>query len=249
VHYLPRLFDDPVAAPAGPAHSSLVLLQGRTGRVAVHVDRVLGDAEYVVKSVGPQLACLPWVSGGTVLSDGRVVLIVNPLPLVQRAAASAAVPVIEREEITLPEVMVVDDSLTVRTITGRLLAREGYQVVTAKDGVDALEQLATLTPRLMVVDLEMPRMDGFDLIRNVRAMPRLARVPIVVVTSRTADKHRSLALSLGADVFLGKPYQEDALLGYVRELIARDPAAGGRAHAGDATHAAVPLSEAVLGAA
>ncbi len=243
VHYLPRLFDDPVAGPTGPVHTSLVLLQGRTGRVAVHVDRVIGDAEYVVKSVGPQLACLPWVSGGTVLSDGRVVLIVNPLPLVQRAAASAAVPVIEREEITLPEVMVVDDSLTVRTITGRLLGREGYQVVTAKDGVDALEQLATLTPRLMVVDLEMPRMDGFDLIRNVRAMPRLARVPIVVVTSRTADKHRSLALSLGADVFLGKPYQEDALLGHVRELIARDSVAGG------AAPAAASLAEAVLGAA
>ena len=221
VRDLPRLFDDASGIAADAGYSSLVLLKSRNARVALHVDRVLGDAEFVVKTLGPQLAGLPWISGGTVLADGRVVLIVNPLSLLLRApAAPVRPPAAALVAAARPEVMVVDDSLTVRTITSRLLAREGWRVVTAKDGVDALEQLGGATPALLVVDLEMPRMDGFDLIRNVRAMPRLAKVPIVVVTSRTADKHRNLALSLGANAFLGKPYQEDLLLGHVRELIA-----------------------------
>jgi len=226
VRDLPRLFDDAQDVAAGSTgYTSMLLLKSRNTRVALHVERVLGDAEFVVKSLGPQLAGLPWISGGTVLADGRVVLIVHPLTLLARmpaapARAPAAAAVLEAQ----PEIMVVDDSLTVRTITGRLLTREGWRVVVAKDGVDALEKLGGATPALMVVDLEMPRMDGFDLIRSVRAMPRLAKVPIVVVTSRTADKHRRLALSLGANVFLGKPYQEQILLDHVRALIAQAPA-------------------------
>ncbi len=115
--------------------------------------------------------------------------------------------------------MVVDDSLTVRKITGRLLAREGYQVITAKDGVEALEQLAEMVPDVMLVDIEMPRMDGFDLTRNVRADERLKAVPIVMITSRIADKHRSHALELGVNVFLGKPYQEDELLAHIAGFV------------------------------
>jgi chemosensory pili system protein ChpA (sensor histidine kinase/response regulator) len=121
---------------------------------------------------------------------------------------------------TLPTVMIVDDSLTVRKISSRLLAREGYQVMTAKDGVDALEQLVAVVPDVMLVDIEMPRMDGFELTRNVRADARLQKVPIIIITSRTADKHRQYALELGVNHYLGKPYQEDELLrlvaGHVR---------------------------------
>jgi chemosensory pili system protein ChpA (sensor histidine kinase/response regulator) len=115
--------------------------------------------------------------------------------------------------------MVVDDSLTVRKVTGRLLAREGYQFVTAKDGVDALEQLQNMSPAVMLVDIEMPRMDGFDLSRNVRADARLKHIPIIMITSRMADKHRAYAKEIGVNVYLGKPFQEDELLGNIAGFI------------------------------
>ena len=111
--------------------------------------------------------------------------------------------------------MVVDDSLTVRKVTGRLLERHGYLVVTARDGVEAMEKLLEIVPDVMLVDIEMPRMDGFDLTRNVRADARLAKVPIIMITSRTADKHRAYAKEIGVNVYLGKPYQEDELLQHI----------------------------------
>ena len=126
-------------------------------------------------------------------------------------------------EVAAPVIMVVDDSLTVRKVTGRLLAREGYQFVTAKDGVDALEQLQRMSPAVMLVDIEMPRMDGFDLSRNVRADARLKHVPIIMITSRMADKHRAYAKEIGVNVYLGKPFQEDELLthiaGFIKEQV------------------------------
>jgi chemosensory pili system protein ChpA (sensor histidine kinase/response regulator) len=119
-----------------------------------------------------------------------------------------------------PVVMVVDDSLTVRKITGRLLEREGYKVVTAKDGVDALEQMGDALPRVMLVDIEMPRMDGFDLTRNVRANARTQAIPIIFISSRTAEKHRNQAAQVGVNAFLGKPYAEAELLQLVAKFCA-----------------------------
>jgi chemosensory pili system protein ChpA (sensor histidine kinase/response regulator) len=110
---------------------------------------------------------------------------------------------------------VVDDSLTIRRITGRLLARAGYEVVEARDGVDALEQLRTVLPDVILLDIEMPRMDGFELASRVRDDPRLRHIPIIIISSRTADKHREHAARLGVNLFLGKPYQEDELLGHI----------------------------------
>jgi chemosensory pili system protein ChpA (sensor histidine kinase/response regulator) len=119
-------------------------------------------------------------------------------------------------------VMVVDDSLTVRRVTQRLLVREGYQVVLAKDGVDALEQLQAITPDVMLVDIEMPRMDGFDLTRNVRGDERTRHIPIIMITSRTATKHRNYAMELGVNEYLGKPYQEDDLLKSIAGFISKE---------------------------
>src|SRR5208337_995723 len=149
------------------------------------------------------------IAGATVLGSGAIVLILNPVQLAQKIERERALaPVVEQAEIggavaeleTLPTVMVVDDSLTVRRVTQRLLTREGYQVVLAKDGVDALQQLQDYTPDVMLVDIEMPRMDGYDLTRNVRGDERYHHIPIIMITSRTADKHRSLALELGVNV-------------------------------------------------
>jgi chemosensory pili system protein ChpA (sensor histidine kinase/response regulator) len=111
-----------------------------------------------------------------------------------------------------PLVMVVDDSLTVRKITSRMLAREGYEFVTAKDGVDALQQLQDMKPDCILLDVEMPRMDGFEFARNVRADDATRGIPIIMITSRTADKHRNHALEIGVNEYMGKPYQEDELL-------------------------------------
>ena len=127
----------------------------------------------------------------------------------------------ETVSAVLPKVMIVDDSLTVRKITGRLLAREGYQVLTAKDGVEALEQLLDVVPEVMIVDIEMPRMDGFDLTRNIRADARLKAIPIIMITSRTADKHRAYAIEIGVNNYLGKPYQEEELLQLVADYVSR----------------------------
>lgn len=118
-------------------------------------------------------------------------------------------------------VMVVDDSLTVRRVTQRLLTREGYQVVLAKDGVDALQHLQSVTPDVMLVDIEMPRMDGFDLTRNIRDDERTRDIPIIMITSRTASKHRNYAMELGVNEYLGKPYQEDALLKLIAGFVAK----------------------------
>jgi chemosensory pili system protein ChpA (sensor histidine kinase/response regulator) len=249
MHYLPALLGDTNASPVAQQYSPLMILKSGNDRVAVHVDQIVGNREVVVKNIGPQLARMTGIAGATVLGSGDIVLILNPLPLAQRAAhanmraprtmpsnaphAMGAVADMAVAARILPSaepvqglrtqniVMVVDDSLTVRRVTQRLLVREGYQVVLAKDGVDALEHLQAVTPDVMLVDIEMPRMDGFDLTRNVRGDERTRHIPIIMITSRTAAKHRNYALELGVNEFLGKPYQEDELLRLITGFIAR----------------------------
>jgi chemosensory pili system protein ChpA (sensor histidine kinase/response regulator) len=221
--YLPLLLGDPAAVPETRRQYWVLLLRSGTQRVAIQVDELKGNQEVVVKNIGAQLARVVGISGATVLGDGQVVLILNPVALASRLAGQlgqpAAVPAQQAETPSLPTVMVVDDSLTVRKITSRLLMREGYQVVLAKDGVDALEQLIDVMPDVILSDIEMPRMDGFDLVRNIRADARLQTIPIVMITSRTADKHRNYALEIGANHYLGKPYDEIELLGLIAGYI------------------------------
>jgi chemosensory pili system protein ChpA (sensor histidine kinase/response regulator) len=206
----------------------------------------VGQQEVVVKNLGTQLARLPGLAGVSLLPSGQVVLIYNPVALAAvygshaAAAARAAVqpwlgsaaaggaaggPQAQVRPAE-PLVLVVDDSLTVRRVTQRLLQREGYRVVVAKDGLDALEKLAQELPAVMLSDIEMPRMDGFDLVRNLRADERTAHLPVVMITSRIAQKHRDLAAELGVDHYLGKPYSEDELMGlvrrYTRQTVAAD---------------------------
>jgi chemosensory pili system protein ChpA (sensor histidine kinase/response regulator) len=229
--YLPHLLGEPQALPEKHVQYWVLLLRSGSKRVALQVDELLGNQEIVVKNIGAQLARVIGIDGATVLGNGQVVLILNPIALASRdrlPPAVSPVPTVrqplagDRSTATVPTIIIVDDSLTVRKITSRLLAREGYQVMTAKDGVDALEQMVAVVPDVMLVDIEMPRMDGFELTRNVRADKRLGTVPIIMITSRTADKHRQYALELGVNHYLGKPFQEDELLrlvsGHVQEL-------------------------------
>ncbi len=212
---------------------SVLVFRSAGQRLALHVDEVLGNREVVVKNLGPQLAQLPGLAGISVLASGAVALIYNPVALatvygeqaralsggtskpVQSAqAAPVDTPVAVENEI--PLVLVVDDSITVRRVTQRLLKREGYRVTLASDGLDALERLQEEKPTVVLSDIEMPRMDGFDLARNIRADARWCDLPIIMITSRIAGKHREHAKELGVDHYLGKPYSEDELLGLVR---------------------------------
>jgi chemosensory pili system protein ChpA (sensor histidine kinase/response regulator) len=178
----------------------------------------------VVKAIGPQLQRIAGITGATVLGTGEIVLILNPVQLALREVPGTAPAIVHEAPKALaastqPTIMVVDDSLTVRKITGRLLERQGYLVITARDGVEAMEKLQETIPDVMLVDIEMPRMDGFDLTRNIRGDARLKRVPIIMITSRTADKHQAYAREIGVNTFLGKPYQEEQLLGEINGFL------------------------------
>lgn len=220
--YLPWLMGDNETQPEPQKQVWLLLLRSGDQTLALHVDSLHGNQEVVVKNAGPQLVRIIGISGVTLLADGEIVLIVNPVALSLRprmapstpgATVADESPATASPVRTIPTVMVVDDSLTVRKILGRMLEREGYRVITGKDGVDALERLMDEVPDVILSDIEMPRMDGFELLRNIRADARTATVPVIMITSRLADKHREYAMSLGANHYLGKPYDEDELLG------------------------------------
>ncbi|MCF8168910.1 MAG: response regulator, partial [Rhodoferax sp.] len=210
-------------------------------RLALHVDEVLGNREVVVKNLGPQLGRLPGLAGISVLASGAVALIYNPVALASvygeqaqhlrlssavanpaagsgaaGAGSVAAAPLVSE----VPLILVVDDSITVRRVTQRLLKREGYRVALAADGLQALERLQDEKPTVVLSDIEMPRMDGFDLARNIRGDANLRDLPIIMITSRIAEKHHQHAKELGVDHYLGKPYSEDELLGLVRDYCA-----------------------------
>ncbi|MFC5476161.1 Hpt domain-containing protein [Paraherbaspirillum soli] len=249
LQYLSTLLGDTHSTPVAQQYSPVMILRSGNDRVALHVDEIVGNREVVVKNIGPQLSRMIGVAGATVLGSGDIVLILNPVPLVLRFGHEQRAPLLTPlathdvmgavAEMTATDisvkppaqtvqglrtqniVMVVDDSLTVRRVTQRLLSREGYQVVLAKDGVDALEQMQAITPDVMLVDIEMPRMDGFDLARNIRNDDRTRHIPIIMITSRTAAKHRSYAMELGVNEYFGKPYQEDQLISAIASFVPR----------------------------
>lgn len=223
LYFLGSLLEMAECTPLAQRYSPVVLLRSGVERLALHVDHVSPSTEVVLKNVGPQLARLTGMAGATVLGNGEIVLILNPVQIVQSGAGHRAgqgdTAGFAPTRIEVPHtVMVVDDSVTVRKVTQRLLSRDGYQVVLARDGLDAMRQLQDVVPDLMLLDIEMPRMDGFDVARKMREDERWKGVPIVMISSRTADKHRDHAFSLGVSHFFGKPYEEGELLRLVRKL-------------------------------
>ena len=211
----------------------VIVVKSAQQRIVLHVDEILGNQEVVVKNLGAQLSRVPGLVGITLLASGAPALIYNPVALAtlygeqarvsmrdsggqaSRVQSVAAMPARQA-----PLVLVVDDSLTVRRVTQRLLVREGYRVTLAKDGLDAIEKLAEEKPAIVLSDIEMPRMDGFDLVRNMRADARLRDLPVIMITSRIAQKHRDHAAELGVDHYLGKPYSEEDLLSLVARYTA-----------------------------
>ncbi|WP_394559802.1 Hpt domain-containing protein [Aquipseudomonas alcaligenes] len=209
----------------------VILVRSSEHAVAVQVDALAGSREIVVKSLGPQFAGVHGISGATILGDGRVVVILDLLATirvrhahllgqVQAPRLASQAPVAAEVDSSRPTlVMVVDDSVTVRKVTSRLLERNGMNVLTAKDGVDAIAQLQEHKPDIMLLDIEMPRMDGFEVATLVRHDERLKDLPIIMITSRTGEKHRERAMAIGVNEYLGKPYQESDLLENILKLV------------------------------
>tara|TARA_B100000809_G_C15140282_1_gene532885 strand:- start:5048 stop:11038 length:5991 start_codon:yes stop_codon:yes gene_type:complete len=231
VRYLGRMLD----ATARPKLEDqvlplpVVLVRSAEHTVAIQVDRLMGSREIVVKTLGPQFGGVMGLSGATVMGDGSVVVILDPHAMIRKEALLAAPKTNILEPLTPTEskkargdlaltVMVVDDSVTVRKVTGRFLEREGYEVITAKNGHEALLLLQDHIPDVMLLDIEMPRMDGFELAKNMRSSSRLKDLPIIMITSRTGDKHRQRAMRLKVNKYMGKPFQEDILLANIRAL-------------------------------
>ncbi|MGD8581069.1 MAG: Hpt domain-containing protein [Gammaproteobacteria bacterium] len=206
----------------------VLLAQVGNSHFALHVDDLVGRREIVVKPVGHQIGMVRGIAGATILADGRVVLILEMSALVVGESLFKEpehVEMVDQAEEAVPEkfeertIMVVDDSITIRKVTARMLERNGIHVILAKDGIDATNQLIDTKPDLMLLDIEMPRMDGFELATYIRNDERLKDLPIIMITSRTGEKHKEKAIEIGVNQYLGKPYQEEELLRNINEIL------------------------------
>lgn len=228
LHRLSTLLGEPISAQGIATRTPVAVLRQLDQYLAIELDAVIGHREVVVKNLGPQVAKVPGIAGATVLGDGSITLIINPLPLPDFVAAhtsnGANANPVEVSAHQAPRILVVDDSLTVRRASQRLLERHGYAVVLARDGLDALEQLRLNIPAAILLDIEMPRMDGFELLAALRDDPRWRALPVAMITSRTAERHREHAMKLGASAYLGKPFVEEELLSLLTQWLAATPA-------------------------
>ena len=210
---------------------AIILVKSGDKRIAVEVDEIVSHQEIIVRPLNPQVADIPGISGGAVMPDGNLVFTLDLASLINNdilnvrgsnlVADTLSMGTTYDETLTKtdPLILVVDDSITMRKVSTRMLERVGYRVATARDGLDALEKLAEEKPDLIMLDIEMPRMDGFEVLAHVRNAERNANIPVIMVTSRTGEKHRQRALSLGANEYCGKPYQEAQMLALIRKFI------------------------------
>ena len=218
---------EPSSLPEQDVTIPVVLVRAGEHSTGLIADELVGSREIVVKSVGPQISGIRGISGATILGDGRIVIILDIGALVRAEwRGRAQLPTVQREkEDRRTFALVVDDSITVRRVTQRLLERNGMRVLTARDGLDAVAMLQENVPDVILLDIEMPRMDGYEVAAHVRNDARLKDVPIIMITSRVGEKHRARAIELGVDDYLGKPYQEAELLDAIAPLVERRRAA------------------------
>ncbi|MEO1850535.1 MAG: response regulator, partial [Psychrobacter sp.] len=206
----------------------LIIIKNRTGQnIALQVDQIAGSRiEVVVKPLGQQLSNIPGISAATIMGDGSVMLILDLIALMRNAQLvknlSKSASTKRGRIATKSTILVVDDSVTVRKVTSRFLERQGFNVAVAKDGIDAIEILQDTTPDMILLDIEMPRMDGFEVATQVRFNSRLQHIPIIMITSRTGEKHRERALEIGVNDYMGKPFQEKELLEKIQRLLGEE---------------------------
>ncbi len=226
---LADLLGYPVENPLGQADDNrpVVVVSGAQGNQAVVVDQLLSGRDLVIKSLGRFLTNARGVVGASLLGDGTVLPVLDMHQLLDQTQAGIDVPGVQaiRPAATgraaLTDILVVDDSLSVRQALSQLLEDEGYQVHTAKDGVEALEYLDNERPAAMLVDLEMPRMNGLELTQRLREREGTRNLPVIMITSRTSDKHRTQAQIAGVDLYLTKPYREVDLLARLRSMLSK----------------------------
>jgi chemosensory pili system protein ChpA (sensor histidine kinase/response regulator) len=209
----------PSVLPETDVALPVILVRAGEHSTALVTDELVGSREIVVKPVGPQIASIRGISGATILGDGRIVIILDMGTLVRSEWRSRSLEGARSARDDRIFALVVDDSITVRRVTQRLLERNGMRVMTAKDGVEAMALLQEHVPDVILLDIEMPRMDGYEVASHVRNDARIADVPIIMITSRVGDKHRARAIELGVDDYLGKPYQESQLLDAIEPLV------------------------------
>ncbi|MFD1259307.1 hybrid sensor histidine kinase/response regulator [Entomomonas asaccharolytica] len=208
----------------------VLLVRSGEHYIALRVDELLPSSEVVVKSLGAQFLSVPAISGATILGDGHVIIILDLSALVRsyfvhqqhnvRTEERRVTTAEKLEEVKRPPlVMVVDDSVTVRKVTTRLLERQGMQVITARDGLDAVTQLEEKVPDIMLLDIEMPRMDGFEVATRVRNDERTKHLPIIMITSRSGEKHRERALAIGVNEYMSKPFMDAKLIKSISDLL------------------------------
>jgi len=223
LHFLSKLVGDVDHMAQAHTYTPVVLLRSGAYRTALHVDELIGNQEVVMKPMGTQLSHVPGMIGATVMGDGAIILVINPVLLANREELSSGAikvtnvaPVVEKLKRVA---LVVDDSLTMRKVLSRVLERDGFEVVTANDGMDAIQKLQLISPAIILTDIEMPRMDGFEFSRYVRDNVQTSHTPLIIISSRTAEKHRNVATEIGVNAFLGKPVQDEVLIEQVHALL------------------------------
>jgi chemosensory pili system protein ChpA (sensor histidine kinase/response regulator) len=199
------------------------MIKSGNQRAAFRVPELLGHQEIVIKPVGPQISSVPGILGGTITGNGQVVVIIDAGPLIRQAMLTGArpAPAMENVDLRPPRTLalVVDDSITMRKVTRRVLEAYDFEVITARDGVEAVEEMRERVPDLILLDIEMPRMDGYQVAEHVRGDARLRQVPIIMITSRAGKKHRDRGKEAGANAYLSKPYKESELIDEIRQLL------------------------------
>ena len=212
----------PSALPDDENAVSLVLIRAGESSTALLTDSLEGSREIVVKTLGPHIASVAGVTGATILGDGRVIMILDPGTLVRaHRGVEPVAPVATRVAARQLTALVVDDSITMRRVTQRLLERRGVKVLTARDGLDAITVLQEHEVDIILLDIEMPRMDGYQFATHVRNDAKLKAVPIIMITSRSGEKHRAKAIEIGVNDYLSKPYQEAQLVTAIEALLGR----------------------------
>jgi len=209
--------------PLGKANVSLLVVSAGDHSAAFRVPELLPHREVVIKPVGPQISSVPGILGGSISADGQVVVILDPGPMIRQAMLHGVRPVMAPELLDQSEgprlAMVVDDSITMRKVTRRVMESHGFEVITARDGVEATEQMQERVPDVVLLDIEMPRMDGYEVAEYMRGDSRLRDVPVIMITSRAGKKHRERAMAAGANAYLSKPYKESELIDEVSRLL------------------------------
>jgi chemosensory pili system protein ChpA (sensor histidine kinase/response regulator) len=212
----------PSALPEEENAVSLVLVRAGESSTALLTDSLEGSREIVVKTLGPHIASVPGVTGATILGDGRVIMILDAGTLVRAQKGIEVAAPIPPPVVSQTTALVVDDSITMRRVTQRLLERRGARVLTARDGLDAITVMQEHEIDIILLDIEMPRMDGYQFATHVRNDPKAKHVPIIMITSRSGEKHRAKAIEIGVNDYLSKPYQESQLVAAIESLLGRE---------------------------